>query len=77
MQETTTDVAVNSLIEMIVSLPPELQQEVREFVTALVETRVRPRQKYLQLTWAGGLREFRDRFTSLELQQKALEWWGD
>jgi len=77
MRETTTDVPVNSLIEMIVSLPPELQQEVREFVTALVETRVRPRQKYLQLTWAGGLREFRDRFTSLELQQKALEWWGD
>jgi len=77
MRETTTDVGVNSLIEMIVSLPPELQQEVREFVTALVETRVRPRQKYLQLTWAGGLREFRDRFTSLELQRKALEWWGD
>ena len=77
MRETTTDVAVNSLIEMIVSLPPELQREVQEFVTALVETRVRPRQKYLQLTWAGGLREFRDRFTSLELQRKALEWWGD
>jgi uncharacterized membrane protein YccC len=76
-EEGAMETQVRSLVEMIEALPPELQQEVREFVTALVETRVRPRQKYLQLTWAGGLREFRDRFTSLELQQKALEWWGD
>ena len=33
------------------------------------------KQKNLLLTWAGGLREYRARFTSLELQKKALEWW--
>jgi len=37
----------------------------------------RPTQKKLRLTWAGMLREFRDKFTSLELQKKALEWWAD
>jgi len=26
---------------------------------------------------AGALREYRDQFTALELQKKALEWWGD
>ncbi|MGB9774969.1 MAG: DUF2281 domain-containing protein [Anaerolineae bacterium] len=62
---------------MIEALPPELQQEVQEFVTSLVRGRERPRQKFLQLTWAGGLREFRDQFTSLELQKRALDWWGD
>jgi len=32
----------------------------------------RPRRK-LRQDWAGGLREFRDKCTSLELQKKALE----
>jgi hypothetical protein len=29
------------------------------------------------MDWAGALSEYRDRFTSLELQKEALEWWGD
>lgn len=41
------------------------------------ETKVRPKQKKLRMDWAGGLREFRDKYTSLELQKKALEWWED
>ena len=63
--------------ELIRELPPELQEEVRDFAQFLLETRARPKQKRLRLTWAGALREFRDRYTSLELQKKALEWWGD
>lgn len=71
------DACSRSLVEMIETLPPELQQEVWDFVKFLVETRARPGRKYLQLNWAGGLREFREQFTSLELQKKAIEWWGD
>ena len=26
------------------------------------------------LSWAGGLSEFKDRYTSVELQHKVLEW---
>ena len=62
---------VRALEELIRELPHELQDEVR------LERRVRRRQKYLSMTWAGALREFRDQFTSLELQKRALEWWGD
>ncbi len=76
MRETTTDVAVNSLIEMIVSLPPELQQEVREFVTALAKRTPRPARR-LRQDWAGALREYRDQYTALELQRKTIEWRGD
>ncbi|MCX7855997.1 MAG: DUF2281 domain-containing protein [Anaerolineae bacterium] len=71
------EVQVRSLVEMIEALPPELQQEVQDFVRFLATTRVRSGQKHLRLTWAGGLREFREQFTSLELQKKAMEWWGD
>jgi hypothetical protein len=34
------------------------------------------KRKKLLLTWAGGLKEYRDRFISLELQKKALEWYS-
>jgi len=63
--------------ELIKELPPELRQEVRDFAQFLLDTKIHRKQKKLRLTWAGGLREFRDEFTSLELQKKALEWWGD
>ena len=63
--------------ELIKELPPELQQEVRDFAQFLLSTRGQPKQLKLRLNWAGALREFRDQFTSLDLQKKALEWWGD
>lgn len=63
--------------ELIRELPPELQQEVQDFAQFLLDTKVRKKQKKLRMSWAGALREFRDQFTSLELQKKALEWWGD
>lgn len=65
------------LEELIRELPPELLQEVHDFAQFLLDTKVRRKQKKLRLNWAGALREFRDQFTSLELQKKALEWWGD
>jgi hypothetical protein len=58
---------MKTIEELIKELPPELQQEVSDFAQFLLD----------RMTWAGGLREFRDQFTSLELQKKALEWWGD
>jgi hypothetical protein len=58
-------------------LPPELQDEVYDFAQFLLEKKTQPKQKRLRMDWAGGLSEFRDKFTSLELQQKSLEWWGD
>ena len=59
-------------------LVQELQQEVYDFARFLLETKAKPRRKgKLRLTWAGALAEYRDQYTSLDLQRKALEWWGD
>mgnify|MGYP000204742821 CR=1 FL=1 len=68
---------MKTIEELIKELPPELQQEVSDFAQFLLDRKIRPKQKKLRMTWVGGLREFRDQFTSLELQKKALEWWGD
>ena len=67
---------VRSLVEMIEALPPELQQEVREFVTALARRTSRPARR-LRQDWAGALQEYRDQYTALELQRKTIDWRGD
>lgn len=68
---------MKSLEEVVRELPPDLQQEVQDFARYLLESKVRPKRSKMRLTWAGALSEFRDQYTSLELQKKALEWWGD
>ena len=68
---------MKTLEELIKELPPELQQEVQDFARYLFETKVQVRHAKLRMNWAGALSEFRGQFTSLELQRKALEWWGD
>lgn len=68
---------MTKLDKVIKALPPDLKQEVYDFADFLLKTKVQRKSKKLRMTWAGGLREFRDQYTSLELQKKALEWWGD
>jgi len=68
---------MSSFEELVKELPPDLRQEVQDFARYLLKTKVRPRRSKMRLTWAGGLKEFRDQYTSLELQKKALEWRGD
>jgi hypothetical protein len=67
---------MKTLQEVLQGLPPHLQAEVRDFAQFLLERKARPKQRKLRQSWAGGLREFRDQFTSMELQKKSLEWWG-
>jgi hypothetical protein len=66
-----------SLEALIQALPPELQKEVKDFAEFLLERKVRGAGKFLGQSWAGSLRGFRDPYTSLNLQKKALEWRGD
>ncbi|TEU12057.1 MAG: DUF2281 domain-containing protein [Anaerolineales bacterium] len=63
--------------ETIKELPPELQQEVEDFVQFLIEKRMRRPKGPLKLDWRGALRDLRDQYTSVTLQHKVLEWWGD
>lgn len=60
------------LVELVENLPEELLQEVTDFVLFLLEKRVRKSQP-LKLDWRGGLSEFRDEFTSVDLQHKASD----
>ncbi len=70
---------VQKLGNIIKKLPPELQREVEDFVLFLLEKKVKikKKRKFLKQDWAGELKEYKNVYTSLELQKKALEWRGD
>ncbi len=68
---------MKSIDERIKNLPPALKKEVDEFVNGLLKKRRKKNGKKLRQDWAGTLRDYRDQYTSLELQKKALEWRGD
>ncbi|MBM3314120.1 DUF2281 domain-containing protein [candidate division WOR-3 bacterium] len=65
---------IEEVIKKTAELPEALQQEVADFVEFLSQRRARPRRKKLRLDWAGGLKDLRDKYTSVELQHKASEW---
>jgi len=66
---------IEEVIRKTAELPEELQREVADFVEFLSQRRRRPRRKKLRLDWAGGLKDLRDKYTSVELQHKVLDWW--
>ncbi|HAA83625.1 MAG TPA: hypothetical protein DCE01_02390 [Thermodesulfobacterium commune] len=49
---------------MIEKLPPEPQEEVRDFVEFLREKKVKRERGKLRLSWAGALEEFKNKYTS-------------
>ncbi|MBC7343879.1 MAG: DUF2281 domain-containing protein [Clostridia bacterium] len=65
---------MRALKDLIDELPPELQQEVRDFVEFLLEKRARRPKRKPKFDWAGALRDLRDRYTSVQLQHKIAEW---
>ena len=68
---------MTELEKLMQKLSPDLKKEVIDYAKKLASKNKKSRLKKLKLDWIGGLKEYRDKYTSLELQKKALEWWGD
>jgi len=62
------------MTEQIRSMPPSLQKEVEDFVMFLAKREQPHSMRKLRQDWAGALKEYRDAFTSVALQKRALEW---
>jgi len=59
---------MSTLQELVEQLPPDLQQEVRDFVGYLLEKRRKRPKSKPDFSWAGALQDYRDQYTSLELE---------
>lgn len=55
-------------------LPSDLRNEVEDFIDYLLEKKCKKNSKKPNLGWIGGLRDFKDQYTALELQKKADIW---
>jgi len=71
------DAVVRPLEAVIKELPTELRAEVRDFAEFLLEKKRHKAARPLSQDWTAALRGYRDQYTSLDLQKKALEWRGD
>lgn len=65
---------MKTMEEMIKELPPDLKQEVQDFVEFLYEKKVKKRAGKLKMSWAGALKELKDKYTSVELQHEISNW---
>jgi len=62
-------------LRRIINLPEELKQSEVEIIVLSVEKSNRKKKKgKLLQNWAGAIRDYKEQYTSLELQKKALEW---
>ncbi len=62
------------LTELVRDLPFSVEQEVRDFVEFLLAKHEREPGKKLRQDWAGTLSDYRQDYTSVELQEKSLDW---
>lgn len=65
---------MTTIAEMVRNLPPELQQEVEDFVQFLLEKRSKGPRGKPTFDWAGALKDMGHQCTSVELQHEISEW---
>jgi hypothetical protein len=65
---------LSTLPKLIQSLPPEMQQEVQDFIEFLLTKRARRSRGKPTFEWAGALEDLRDQYTSVDLQHKISDW---
>ena len=62
------------LEKKFIRLSPNLQKEGMDFIDFLLQREEKRRKRKPKLDWIGGLKDFRDKYTSLELQHKISDW---
>lgn len=70
---------MSNLINKINHLSPAMQLRVEKFIDSLIKDAEQKtssdRSPKLKQRWAGGLRTYREQYTSVELQRETLKNW--
>jgi hypothetical protein len=59
--------------EVVEQLPPDMQEEVKNFAEFLLEKRRKRVRGKPNFDWAGALKDLRHDYSSVELQQEIAE----
>lgn len=71
---------IQDIEKKIRQLPDHLKSELEDYLDFLLEKKGQSSQeksekeKKLAQNWSGALKEYREEYTSLELEEKAIEW---
>jgi len=68
---------MTTLKKLVEHVPPELEPEVKDFVEFVLSKHRKEKTGRMHLHWRGVLKELGEDYTSVELQHKSLQWWGD
>ena len=66
-----------NILKKFNQLPPDLQERAIKYIDFLLTQKELRRNKKPKLDWIGGLKEYRDHYTALELQKEAIDWWDE
>ena len=64
---------MRTIKEVLDQLPPDIQQEVKNFAEFLLEKRRKRTGGKPSFDWAGALKDLRDDFTSVELEHEIAD----
>jgi hypothetical protein len=67
---------IRSVDEMVRDLPPELKQEVEDFIHFLILRRRKTPGRALRLSWKGALKALAAQYSSVELQHEITRSWA-
>ncbi len=66
---------LKTIEKKISQLPPSLVGKLGDYLDYLLSQKVvKKESKVLSQGWAGGLKEFKKKYSSIELQKLSMEW---
>lgn len=67
---------IEEINEMLHKLPSEALNEVAHYIEFISKKfPYKTEEQFIGLSWAGGLKDLKEKYTSLELQKESLNWW--
>lgn len=65
---------MQTLKNLVEQLPPDLQQEVVDFIEFLLAKHRAKLRGQPRFDWAEALKDLRDQYTAVQLQHQIMEW---
>ena len=67
--------SLKTIENKISQLPPGLVLKLDDYLDYLLSQRkIKTNSSFLRQSWAGGLKEYHNEYSSVELQKLAIEW---
>lgn len=67
--------SVDAVEPVIRKMPPDLQRQVLKYIERLSSRAQAKRRGTMKFAWAGCCADMKDKYTSVQLQKKILDWW--